>query len=136
VGFRIRLVLQEVAFDAPEVILGRDMSCDLSIDDDSLSRIHAAIRRTRAGFELVDLGSRNGTWLDGRRIDAPETLHDGHRIRLGTHEMVFVVDTQRFETPSSTREARTGEFVACFVCGRPHAVGKAACATCRATNGA
>lgn len=38
--------MQEVAFDMGEVIVGRDASCELTIEDDSLSRTHAAIRRT------------------------------------------------------------------------------------------
>jgi pSer/pThr/pTyr-binding forkhead associated (FHA) protein len=124
--------MQEVAFDTSEVVVGRDASCDLTIEDDSLSRTHVAIRRTAAGFEVHDLGSRNGTWLNARRIDGPARLRDGDRLRLGTREIVFLLEEPGLPEPArSRRQSATARFVACAVCGNPTAIGTGECPTCR-----
>src|SRR5687767_11325666 len=50
------------------LLLGRDESCDVRIEDDSLSRMHARIFTTANGIEVEDLGSANGTYVGGGRI--------------------------------------------------------------------
>lgn len=69
--------------------MGRSSSCDLQVDDPSVSRLHAAlVRRPRRGIYLVDLGSREGTYVNGERIKGEVLLMPGDRIRLG-QEAVF-----------------------------------------------
>ena len=66
--------------------LGRDPVCELPTDpdDDLVSAVHARVRRAPEGTWWVeDLGSTNGTWLNGRRITAPERLRTGDRLTLG-----------------------------------------------------
>jgi pSer/pThr/pTyr-binding forkhead associated (FHA) protein len=64
--------------------IGRD-GCDINLADPEVSRRHAAIRADDAGAApaIEDLGSRNGTWVNDRRIDAPTPLRDGDLVRLG-----------------------------------------------------
>jgi hypothetical protein len=68
-----------------ELVLGRE-GVDITIDDDELSRRHVALRPAQNGIEVEDLGSLNGTFVDGRRISAPQTLGDGARLKAGLSE--------------------------------------------------
>ncbi len=51
-------------------LIGRSKTCTLRLDDPRVSAVHAQLQWTPRGWELRDLGSRNGTWLDGRRLEA------------------------------------------------------------------
>jgi DNA-binding NtrC family response regulator len=65
-----------------EVVVGRDASCQLSLTNPALSRFHARFARHGARVTLEDLGSRNGTWLYGNRVERAE-LALGASARLG-----------------------------------------------------
>ena len=54
---------------AERIVIGRDPSCDITIDSPQVSRQHAELTRRGQGWLVRDLGSSNGTWIDGRRID-------------------------------------------------------------------
>lgn len=54
------------------LVVGRSREADLVVSDETVSRRHAQIVRTTDGFMLADLGSTNGTWLDGRRVGQVE----------------------------------------------------------------
>ena len=64
------------------LVLGREAT-DLVIDDAEVSRRHAALRPAGDGLELEDLGSLNGTWVNGIRIQGPVRLETGDRVQLG-----------------------------------------------------
>jgi DNA-binding NtrC family response regulator len=70
-------------FEGDAVTIGRSSECDLVIADLELSRVHARLRREAEGWVLVDLGSRNGTWLNGARVAGPEPIGDGDEVVLG-----------------------------------------------------
>jgi adenylate cyclase len=71
--------------------LGRAPSNQLVINDAKVSRNHAEIRQIRSGcFQLWDLGSANGTWLNGRRVTMPRELKNGDTIQIGTVQLQFV----------------------------------------------
>jgi Protein of unknown function (DUF3662)/FHA domain len=74
--------------DRPLMTLGRSRDCDIAIDDPSVSRRHAELHREDGGFTLVDLGSTNGTQVNGQKIDRV-TLQSGDRITLGQTELRF-----------------------------------------------
>ncbi len=67
----------------PEIIIGRDPNVDLSLPSPSVSRRHARLTRDGNGYSLEDLGSSNGTFLNGERLTGRQSLHSGDQIRLG-----------------------------------------------------
>jgi len=73
-----------------ELIIGR-RDVDLAIADEELSRRHAAVRPSESGVVIEDLGSLNGTFVDGARIDAPVTLTADATLRVGVSEMSLQV---------------------------------------------
>lgn len=88
--------------------LGRAADADIVVADRLASRMHATVRFDPAVRQWVvrDLGSRNGTWLDGRRITAGQ-LVDGGTIRIGTSELVFRL------APPAAAVADDGRVVRC-----------------------
>jgi S1-C subfamily serine protease len=78
---------------APRFLIGRDDSCDLMLSDVKASRRHAAIETLASGqVVLSDLGSANGTFLNGKRLEDNVTLRGGEILRIGDTE--FRVDAQ------------------------------------------
>ncbi len=69
--------------------LGRDPRGDVVLPDASASWHHARMVRGEGGFVLEDLGSLNGTWVNGRRLSAPHPLAPGDRLRLGASAFLF-----------------------------------------------
>jgi adenylate cyclase len=70
--------------------VGRSKDNDLMIRDHCISRNHAIIQSTKAEeFYLIDLGSRNGTFVNGRRVGIPVTLRDTDQITFGKTEVEF-----------------------------------------------
>jgi EmrB/QacA subfamily drug resistance transporter len=64
--------------------IGRDAGADLPLPDDQLvSRLHARVSPTPDGFVVEDLGSRNGTWVNGARIEGPTVVGPDDEIRIG-----------------------------------------------------
>jgi predicted component of type VI protein secretion system len=71
------------------VALGRSRSSDIMVDDANVSRSHAEIRPHGSSWVLSDLGSTNGTRLNGRRVTQPEVLGPGDEIEIGTTTLTF-----------------------------------------------
>jgi len=68
------------------VLVGRGRECDLVIDDPMVSRRHAEVRKMPDGrIVITDLGSSNGTFVDGHRISKPVPLSTGSRVMVGHH---------------------------------------------------
>ncbi len=63
--------------------IGRSPGCDLPLGDPTVSWVHAELRRTDDGWLLVDLGSRNGTRVNGWRVDSGFTVRAGDCVRFG-----------------------------------------------------
>lgn len=80
---------RHVSFPPPTITLGRAVECSLPLRDRFLSRHHAEITWEDGHWMLRDLGSVNGTLLNGVRLTAPATLKPGDRIGLGDTEVVF-----------------------------------------------
>lgn len=72
----------------PRVILGRSKEADIRVPDQNVSRRHAEVRLEDDGYWVVDLGSMNGTIVNGKRVDRAR-LADKDRILLGSTEIVF-----------------------------------------------
>jgi hypothetical protein len=73
---------------ARRVVLGRSRECDIRIPDANVSRRHAEVRQEGATHWVVDLGSTNGTEVNGRRVERTK-LSDGDRITIGSTDVVF-----------------------------------------------
>lgn len=70
--------------------IGRGDGCAVTLDSRSVSRLHALIQRRETGdYSLVDLGSMNGSFLNGRRVSFPVILRDGDRVGFGDRQMAF-----------------------------------------------
>lgn len=74
--------------DGPRTLIGRSSEAQVMLTDTAMSRRHAAIARTPEGYFIEDLGSANGTLLDGTRVDGRAQLHDGSRIEVGAHTLL------------------------------------------------
>lgn len=75
--------------NSPETSIGRSGENDILLDDVTVSRKHANIRRAGERFELIDLGSLNGTYVNNNSI-ARATLNSGDEIQFGKFHMLFV----------------------------------------------
>jgi putative peptide zinc metalloprotease protein len=73
-----------------DVTIGRAPGNTVQLDDPAVSRRQAriAVSPEDGAVTVEDVGSSYGTWLDGRRLDGREALHDGSRIRVGNHELL------------------------------------------------
>jgi DNA-binding winged helix-turn-helix (wHTH) protein len=89
VFFRLVWGARELPLAEGENLLGRDPAGAVSIDDPTVSRHHARVLVAGGLARLEDLGSKNGTWLRGRRLEAPELLEDGDEIRVGPAALTF-----------------------------------------------
>lgn len=64
------------------MVVGRDPSCDLIINDRQISRFHARFEATAEGVYLEDLGSKNGTFNNGHLVEEPVLLKDGDQVQV------------------------------------------------------
>jgi len=83
-----------------EMLLGRDLANDISISDPEVSRRHARFLMQEDNVIIEDLGSTNGTFLNGQRIASPQQLRAGDVITLGEN-IVMVFDKANFD-PDAT----------------------------------
>jgi adenylate cyclase len=76
--------------NGPSWAIGRGDGCAVVLEGRSVSRLHALIQRREGGdFSLVDLGSRNGSFVNGRRVSVPVLLRDSDRLVFGDQQAVF-----------------------------------------------
>jgi len=79
-----------VAVAGPRFSVGKSPDCDLALTADAaVSRVHAVIEEMGGGWCLNDLGSRNGTFVNGDRLFGTRMLHHGDEITLGKSRLVF-----------------------------------------------
>ena len=88
-----------------EIIIGRE-SADFTIPDQELSRRHALVRPVADGVVIQDLGSLNGTFVNGERISRPVTLTSSGTISLGTSEIAVELDVAGATVMSTQRVIR------------------------------
>lgn len=81
-----------VKLDKLRMTIGRSSRNDICISDPFASRLHAELRQEGDQTLLVDMGSANGTYLNGQRVTGPLRLKPGNRIRIGETEMEFQGD--------------------------------------------
>lgn len=72
--------------------IGRSSDCDIVLDDRQISRFHARVVWRDDHYEIEDLGSKNGTHLNGRDVVTPQVLHDGDEIQIALRYKLAFVD--------------------------------------------
>jgi hypothetical protein len=81
-------LVAEVTLNRPRMVLGRDRSCDISLDSSYVSRYQNLFMETADGWMLIDLNSTNGCFVNGRKV-SEHKLRDGDLITLGQHHIRF-----------------------------------------------
>jgi pSer/pThr/pTyr-binding forkhead associated (FHA) protein len=85
-------LLSEVAFVGPQLRIGRMRENDVVVNNLAVSRFHAVLRREGEGFALEDLGSENGTQVNGTRIQGSVPVKPGDVIQLGKYELRLTLE--------------------------------------------
>lgn len=94
-----------IAIEDGTITLGRHPDCDVVIDDISVSRRHAQVKCDAGVYYLQDLGSRNGTRLNGSVIQRPARLFDGAAIKVCDYDFTFQLeDRSAFHDARPTME--------------------------------
>ncbi len=91
---------QEMTLAEGANFLGREASADVWVGHPSISREHACIHVAGERADIEDLGSKNGTWVGGRRVEGRNVLSDGDEIRVGEVRLLY-------RGPASARSAST-----------------------------
>ena len=73
----------QLNLDRPEITIGRAENSDLVVDDEFASTNHARLVKNGDDWTLEDLGSTNGTFLDGTKVTAPVAFRVGSEVRIG-----------------------------------------------------
>lgn len=103
VSYRVDAEGRSAALGATEVVIGRSVYCTMFVDDPSVSRLHASIRKRGNACEIMDLGSRNGTFVNGKKVGAePVRVTPGDEILIGKLKIHLVQSVE-----SSTERMRT-----------------------------
>jgi diguanylate cyclase (GGDEF)-like protein len=82
-----------VALEGKAFTIGRGTDCDIRLDDNLASRQHAQLMTASGGqvYCVPDLGSTNGTFVNGQLVEDPYVLQDGDKIRVGRHVFKFAL---------------------------------------------
>jgi len=99
-----------VPLKGPSMVIGRDPATDVHLDNRALSRRHAQIEKRGAAIWIRDLGSQNGTYVNGERISEPQPLASGDTIELGRYKLtVDGAEEARDDTPVLTLTGPEGK---------------------------
>jgi pSer/pThr/pTyr-binding forkhead associated (FHA) protein len=85
---------REIPLNQDEFLIGRGADCDLRLRAPSISRHHCLIRLGPDEASVLDLGSSNGTYVNGQRVRSQATLHTGDELQVGTFHFVVELDDQ------------------------------------------
>ena len=88
--YRLRYLQHDLELNEGTFAVGRNASCQLSLDDPLVSRRHALFEVTPGGVTVEDLNSRNGVIVNGHRIDTKIQISVGDRILIGSQELTLL----------------------------------------------
>jgi len=98
--------IAEITLNRPRMVLGRDASCDISLDSNYVSRYQNLFMATEEGWMLIDLNSTNGCFVNGRKV-LEHKLRDGDLITLGQHHIRFSGQAVELRPTESIAETMT-----------------------------
>jgi len=91
------------ALKGPSLTVGRDRTADIHLDNRALSRKHAKLEKKGAAIWVADLGSQNGTYVNGERIAEPRALKSGDIVEVGRYQLrIEGVEEAKPNTPVLT----------------------------------
>src|SRR5215471_4586528 len=88
--FRLRYLQHDLELSEGQFAVGRNASCQLSLDDPLVSRRHALLHVSHEGVAIEDLQSRNGVLVNGAKIEGRVPLQAGDKILIGAQEMTLL----------------------------------------------
>jgi len=102
---------QRWALTGDSLLIGRDIECDVIIPERQVSRQHARLRRAaQGGFEVEDLNSKNGTYINGQQLHGSQQLVDGDIIQIALAAKLVYVDSEA-TVPLRLETTPTGQVV-------------------------
>jgi pSer/pThr/pTyr-binding forkhead associated (FHA) protein len=99
VAIKLRYRQALITLRTGKLYLGRSPECELAISDPAVSRRHARLWVRPARIVVEDLGSQNGVYVNGARIQGPCELFAGDKLRICSHELELVGGVEEPETP-------------------------------------
>src|SRR5262245_31990247 len=103
--FRLRYLQHDLELNEGTFAVGRNASCQLSLDDPLVSRRHALFDVSNGTVTIEDLKSRNGVVVNGQRIDVKVALNVGDRIVIGSQELTLLASRDA-QGPTAGRVGR------------------------------
>jgi pSer/pThr/pTyr-binding forkhead associated (FHA) protein len=97
----------EERLDGRALTIGRNLGCDVWVRDVYVSQWHARVTVRGTSFYVEDLGSKNGTYVNGDRVTGPRRLRDCDVIRIGTCRLTFEDEPARVTRGSASRPRAT-----------------------------
>jgi pSer/pThr/pTyr-binding forkhead associated (FHA) protein len=88
--YRVKIGARTLKLPEGTLDVGRMADCWLTLDDDLISRYHARFHVSPERVEIEDLGSRNGTYVNGERLDGKVILQQADKVRIGREVITFV----------------------------------------------
>lgn len=80
---------QRYSLNAPSIVLGRSSEADIHVEDTGVSRRHLEIRTANGVTSAVDMGSTNGSYVNGQKVSGSTELTDGSTITMGRTKIIF-----------------------------------------------
>ena len=118
----LRLRLGEVTFplSVEKLVIGRSRSCDIRLREDTVSRLHAALVWRNDELVVEDLGSSNGTFVNGERVLSPRSVVAGDTVRFGTLRGTV----ERSDAPPPTADSKSDyDYTVGLMPGEPAGLG-------------
>lgn len=100
---------KEYPLEKNELVIGRDQGNDIVIIDPEVSRRHARVFQQGGSFVIEDLGSTNGTYVNGQRLTGPYVLRSGELINLGEH-ISLLYDVAVFDPDATVASNTSGQY--------------------------